>query len=417
MKNYEISPSITASLDQPFSPASAVAKHRTLWSLRVEQVCLAIASAAAGYLLYYALSHGAVGGCGPGSGCDLVLGSPWAYVLHLPISGLALVLYLGLLVGSFLAGNSRLGPMETPLSLLMVAGAVLVLGAGLWFTVLQWLVLKSICKFCTLAHVCGGLASILVLRRILVSARIASGAIEVPPIILPLPLRRAIARAVFLLGGLIALQTLFPYQPSLIRDYIGQTNYNPSAVPVIGSPEAPHKIISLFDYTCPHCRLLHQDLFRAKEYFNEQVAIVALPVPLCSKCNPFVLLTPAMHEQACEYARLGLALWRSDRQSFARFDTWIFGLAALPSVENARQYAAELVGRPRLKQALADAWVDNMLKTDVALYQETSRRTHSTRLPQLIVGREIVVNPVLSYNDLLNLLQTTLQIKPRSYGP
>src|SRR5436305_10091796 len=61
------------------------------------------------YLLSVSLSGGTAVGCGPGSACDEVLRSRWAYVLGIPVSALALVVDGALLLTTF-----GCGPKSTP---------------------------------------------------------------------------------------------------------------------------------------------------------------------------------------------------------------------------------------------------------------------------------------------------------------
>jgi hypothetical protein len=49
-------------------------------------------------------------------------------------------------------------------------------------------------------------------------------------------------------------------------------------VPVIGSPQARHVLISLFDYTRSHCRAAHAITETTR--VGNQLAIVSLPVLL-----------------------------------------------------------------------------------------------------------------------------------------
>src|SRR5579863_5426117 len=55
--------------------------------------------------------------------------------------------------------------------------------------------------------------------------------------------------------------------------------------PLLGKPDAKYVFIEMFDYTCPYCRATHQAVRGAMEHFGDNLAIIALPVPLDSACN------------------------------------------------------------------------------------------------------------------------------------
>ena len=66
--------------------------------------------------------------------------------------------------------------------------------------------------------------------------------------------------------------------------------------------------------------------------------------------------------------RLGLAVWRAKPAAFRQFDDWMFGSDRPVAVDQARAYAAQLVGADKLQAALADAWVPQQLLTDCRLH-------------------------------------------------
>src|SRR5881394_3658325 len=124
------------------------------------------AGAVSAYLLSVSLSGGRAIGCGPGSGCDEVLGSRWAYVLGVPVSALALVVDLALLVTTFSCGPKSTPKQRRGAWEIIVPCAVLVLGGALWFTALQAVVLHRFCPWCLTAHACGALAATFLLVRV-----------------------------------------------------------------------------------------------------------------------------------------------------------------------------------------------------------------------------------------------------------
>ena len=81
--------------------------------LKIVRGLVGVASLVTVYLAYVSLAlGGGVPGCGPDSGCDRVLSSPWAYWLGIPVSLPGLVLYAIFLINTFSlrrCGNTRRG--------------------------------------------------------------------------------------------------------------------------------------------------------------------------------------------------------------------------------------------------------------------------------------------------------------------
>ena len=127
---------------------------------------LAACLALAGWMVFHSLAGARLVGCGAGSGCDSVMGSPWAYVLGgVPVSLPAVVVYLLLAVCIlFLGGNKpedrALDRILWPL-MLFLSGCIV--GAALWFCILQAFVIHAFCPWCTALHLLGCLLAVLVL--------------------------------------------------------------------------------------------------------------------------------------------------------------------------------------------------------------------------------------------------------------
>src|SRR5688572_965444 len=133
------------------TPEKALA-HRTLIA-----VCLLAAFCVSAYLAWGSAQGGGVPGCGPESDCDKVLTSRWAYVFGLPISYFALPIYF--------SGLLLLFKKPIPWRPLL-AVAVMILIAVVWFVGLQLVAIRAFCKFCMTAHVAGAIGAVLLLRQI-----------------------------------------------------------------------------------------------------------------------------------------------------------------------------------------------------------------------------------------------------------
>jgi protein-disulfide isomerase len=338
----------------------------------------------------------------------------------------------------------------------LFGGVVLLIGVAVWFTALQVFVIKSLCPFCLAIHLCGVLAASLVflIQRAAIRGtnglRSSSGAktLSVTAALTSLGLlmagqvvhtpRTGMVKSIPGTGAatpVLATQAVVQPAPAaaltpasespsipqpqvqsaaalpsrLFPIYSGRFMLDLEAVPVLGAPTNAQVIVSLFDYTCHHCRLMHPLLVEAQRTFSNELVIASLPMPLDPQCNQTVKVTTPDHSNACEYARLGLAVWRADRSKHREFDDWMFAAERPPSAAEARDYATQLVGASRLAVAREAPWVEQQLKLDVLLY-ELAYRFGQGSMPQLIVGSNVAVG-TFPRGELLQLLEKNLGLK------
>ncbi|MSU35632.1 MAG: vitamin K epoxide reductase family protein [Pedosphaera sp.] len=182
-------------------------------------------------------------------------------------------------------------------------------------------------------------------------------------------------------------------------------------VPVLGSAYAEKVMVSMFDYTCEHCRHAHTSIMTAQRYFSNRLAVVSLPTPLDSKCNPWIRRTAEQHENACALARLALAVWRSDRKRFPEYDEWVMTSADALRPERAHERALELVGLIALERALGDPWIDQTIRTSVSLYRTNWLVAKSSSMPMMVIGTNVISGSVRSPNEVFQLLDRGLGLK------
>jgi protein-disulfide isomerase len=171
--------------------------------------------------------------------------------------------------------------------------------------------------------------------------------------------------------------------------------------PLLGKPDAKYVFVEMFDYTCPYCRATHQAVRGAMEQFGDDLAILALPVPLDAACNRTVQYTAAEHAEACEIAKLAVAVWRVSRKQFAPFHSWLFESAYRRSAAEARQHAAELVGDAALQKELSLPHAANYIARHVELYE----RVGSGSLPKILLSTSAVSGSVESANTLIDMIR------------
>jgi protein-disulfide isomerase len=193
------------------------------------------------------------------------------------------------------------------------------------------------------------------------------------------------------------------------KTYGGMVALDLAEVPLLGSETNEYAIVSLFDYTCHHCRLMHPVLTEVQSAFKDRLSVISLPMPLDPRCNQTVTHTHPDHSNACVYAHIALALFRADRAKHHEFDEWLFTGERPPPMAQVVARAAGLVGTNVLAQALRDPWVAEQIQFDVAIY-EIAYRQQRGAMPQLIIGNT-VAEGAYSREGLIKLLEVHLGLK------
>ena len=359
--------------------------------------CLALA----GWMLFHSLTGVQMVGCGAGSGCDSVMGSPWAYVLGgIPVSLPAAVSYLLLaLCIVFLGGESpedrSLDHILWPM-MLTLGGAIA--GAALWFCYLQLFVLHAFCKYCTLLHLLGCVLAGL----ILVAGR---------------TLNLSKGRLGWFAAGLVSA-ALFAFVQSRTlpaaaydtgRAEAALPTFSEGEVPVLGPSDASEELTLLFDFQCIHCRRLHPVLPELLEKAGGQYRIRLCPVPLSSACNPYIPATGVdRFAGSCQLTRYALAVW------FARPDACeVYWNYLLGGDERATVAPAEAEARARallgddFQAATQDPRIDAYLRKVEELFGRTSNAEKSG-VPRLIHGQKWLVPETDQADELLELIRLSL---------
>jgi uncharacterized membrane protein len=386
-----------------------------IWTARF---CLLVALSGAAYLAWISLTGRAVGGCGPGSGCGDVLSSHWAYWAGIPVSIPAFIVYLTMMVATVWGDSVLDGRVRRLAGIATVSLSGMVVAAAIWFGFLQYVVLGHWCRFCLAVHVAAVIASACLLHQAFrnrTKGNCLDGNDDRSKCI-RVGLGLSLLGFVTLLGGQVLVKKRF-FGVAAIAVQTGQGSrqlvlfngrfaLDPDELPVVGSKSAPRFVIFLFDYTCIHCRRLHPLLKDAAAHFNGDLAIIALPAPLETECNPLIPETQLANYGACKYARLGLAVWHARPSAFPNFDDWLFESEELASPDQARAKAESLVGKDALDKELSGTWVNDQLKMDVQLYIASSTAMHNARLPQLIFADAVAYGDIEDSEALEHLVKS-----------
>ena len=350
----------------------------------------------AGWMVFHSLSGVRLVGCGAGSACDSVMGSPWAYVAGgVPVSLPAAVVYLllGICV-LFLGGESAedraLDRILWPF-LLFLSGCIV--GAAIWFAYLQAFVLHAFCKYCSLLHLLGVIAAVLVL-------------IHAP--------RRYLWFFVGLLAaGAFAIVQAYT-RPEAVYD-AGRTEaslpaFTDEEIPFLGAPDAPEELTLLFDFQCIHCRRLHRVLPELLEQAGGQYRIRLCPVPLSSACNPYIPSSGIdRFAGSCPLTRYALAVWYARPEDYEAYWEYLLGdgdeRAAVTPVE-AETRARALLGAG-FESAVSDPRIDAYLKKAEELFGRTSN-SEKSGIPRLIHNQRWLVPETDQADALLELIRLSL---------
>ncbi|MEZ6062559.1 MAG: thioredoxin domain-containing protein [Planctomycetaceae bacterium] len=182
-----------------------------------------------------------------------------------------------------------------------------------------------------------------------------------------------------------------------------QIRLNSRHWPLLGKSDAKYIFVEMFDYTCPHCRNTHVAVQGAFERYGDDLAVIALPVPLNRACNS-AASGGSEHASACELAKLAVAVWRTNPGKYREFHDWLFQSTANTQPATARRHAEELVGADALKEELSKPYADQYIAKHVELY----RRVGAGVIPKLMFPGETVTGEMNSTSDLCRRIESQL---------
>ena len=382
-------------------------------------------------LSWHYLEGGSIVGCGGGSSCEQVLNSRWSTIAGiLPVSGLAVGVYLAILVTSFFTGPATEAPIRRLAwgAMLMLIGTVA--GSAIWFIIIQKWFIGNFCFYCMTTHITGLLLAALVAWRAMKDFHNNSNGIlltnsEAPQDVSTVTSRRNFRPLAvtgrFLIGlilaGILAACQIGFTPPAIYR--VGESNDNLPVidyhnVPMIGSPDAPYIVTLLFDYECPHCQKLHFLLDEAVRRYKGKLAFELCPTPLNTKCNPYIPQDVEEFKNSCELAKIGLTVWVAKHNAFPAFDNWMFTFEAGDSwrprsLESAKAKAVELVGKAKFQAAWVDPWIEQYMQTCIKIFGQTLQNGNGG-VPKLIFGSRWVIPEPYNADDLVRILQKSLDV-------
>ncbi len=193
-----------------------------------------------------------------------------------------------------------------------------------------------------------------------------------------------------------------PEKPKATATILNGIKLHTDAWPLVGDPNAKMVFVELFDYTCPHCRETHISLAAARKHFGDDLAVITLPVPMDQSCNPTVKSTPHEHREACNLAKLAIAVWLVDHAKFTEFHDYLFD--STPSYADARTHAATVVDKYKLEGVLQGTVPSDYISKHVSLY----KRAGSGTIPKLLFPATTTVGAVASPQAMIDMIDKYL---------
>ncbi|TWU42345.1 vitamin K epoxide reductase family protein [Novipirellula artificiosorum] len=423
-------------------------------------ICIAIASGASAYLSWSALTSSPIAGCGNGEwfDCGHVTSSQWSLWLGVPVSVLALGLYVTLTLGLVAGASGRFNSKVRQMGWAIVTTAALAAGiTAVWFIALQLFVLEHICVYCMIAHACGLVIAVTMLVASPFQAKTMvtmsglgfvgfavlavgqlfteppetfrierfdspavpetelfefdppatddEGLFEAPMIGMSIGkvTRWMAAWPGLMTSGVLVLQEGGEEKPEqrVAAVHGGTIRLAVAQWPHSGPEDAKYVFVELFDYCCSHCRHTHKAISGAKEALSGQLAVICLPVPLNSACNPTVRVTNATYNESCQLSTLAVAVWRVDSDRFSDFHNWMFEGDEIPSFAAAKAKAETIVDAEKLKTELASGVPDKYIAKHIEIY----RRVGEGTIPKLMFPQTSVVGEFSSVEGLVDLIR------------
>ena len=126
--------------------------------LAVLAIPMLVAFGISSYLTYASMTSSPIAGCGGGKvfDCGHVLYSKWSKLAGIPVSSLALLTYVAMLIATAIVSINRFSNQTRHNAWMTVTGLSIAASlAAAYFVFLQVVVLKHLCAYCLVAHGCG----------------------------------------------------------------------------------------------------------------------------------------------------------------------------------------------------------------------------------------------------------------------
>ena len=367
-----------------------------------------------------------------------MLASEWSRWLGVPVALGGVAMYTAVFGAALYVGPGRPAKVQRRAWRVLAFAAVACGLSGLWFVLVQALLLEGWCVYCTAVHAIGIVVMGMVLgsghiRRTRSGRYAAAGA---------LPVAALVVGQVFAPPGLVEGEAS-PWQrgaevaqgdaaAAIVRDSgtgAGRAltldvrgmavRLSPYEMPMMGSPDAEHLLVYVFDYGCGFCRDMHAMLVAVLDRYNGEQQ---------DRDRLGIVLVPAPKDAVCGGADAGNADADAGGMPLEeQRPTCRAARMVLAAVEHAPERVGELHKRfmsDPLGLAVSALGEDLDLPA-AALEQAEAQRRRNARLrdmlggttPQLIVGRLTIKGRPARIDQLLRLIEDQLDLAPPTDPP
>jgi hypothetical protein len=180
--------------------------------------------------------------------------------------------------------------------------------------------------------------------------------------------------------------------------------------PQLGADEARQKVAFLFDITCEECRASYQALQQVVALRPKELGVLLVPVPLDPACHPLVAALAKKNApplEACDLAKLFLAVWQTDREVFREFSHWLMSSRQAPALQVARSRAHQRLGPP-LSTTLLTAPLDGRIQKAISVHQAAG----SEKLPQLLLTDRMITGRIGAVAEWMKVLALEAESAP-----
>lgn len=358
------------------------------------RVLFGAAAASALGLSISALARSPLPGCGDASGCDSVLQSAYASFFGLPVALAGLFLYTVclLLLGSWVRRSRDWNSV--------LCGAALAISAlgALWFTGVQFFILKSFCPWCLFAQACAFTGVLIaLLARVQAAhqapdytASLAGAASRVGS----RAFRNGVITCATLAGGALlwfaprlrtgAQVVSLPADAATEQDgktvklHGGKFRFELAALPMLGNPDTRQTAVLLTDFTCDHCRAFH----RTVTSFLES-----------NKGDAFAVLPAWRSPEGREIQTMMMTLHAADPAAWKSVADAIYSGELPATPEMVSRACLSLAGDARWAAIRTErgAAIEELLVRTRAVQDANREAVPGGNLPQLMAGSDILV--------------------------
>ncbi|NIL96381.1 MAG: thioredoxin domain-containing protein, partial [Planctomycetales bacterium] len=372
-------------------------------------------------------------GCGPGQPCEAVLTSPYGRVLGKPLSYWGLAFYGLVAVTLLISAFAWQLPIAPPFSLMLPVVTSIGFTAAVWTSGVMFFVLGQFCGYCVALHVVNVAlfgVSIEYAREDWRIRQRRRWEVALPPfpstpvavhVFLGLLVATTQVLAMSMFHGRVTTAKRLTLGPTTlgVRKLAAQPlkllslddgaaagadgepesdgDGRPETIwTILGSRDAPYRLVVYSCPTCPTCAALHKVLSEIVARYPQQLRVDVRFWPLWHTCNDAVPKGSVSdrHRAACDLVRYALAVAAVDPEAFPGYLDWLYGRAA-----DVNEPLAETEARVRVDQEAFDKARDS-----VAVWQrfnddiELGYRLGLTSVPQLFLEQGQVYGGVTVEN-------------------